>query len=103
MPCRPSPAPPLARALTLGLACALGLFMVEDAVHSAHHLLAEPDEVAACAVATVSVHVSGTVIEAVTAEQPLRPCLERPADLDPGDPRIQFLRLDRGRAPPRSA
>jgi xanthosine utilization system XapX-like protein len=103
MPSRPRPAPPLARALTLGLALALGVFVVEDAIHSVHHLLAEPDEMAACAVAAALGHVAGTVVETVTAEQPLEPCLERPADLDPGDPRIQFLRPDQGRAPPHSA
>ncbi len=103
MPSRPRPAPPLARALTLGLAFVLALFLVEDAIHSVHHLLAEPDEMGACAIAAALVHVSGTVIEAVTAEQPLEPCLERPVDLDPGDPRLPLLRPDQGRAPPHSA
>ena len=103
MPRRPRSAPPLARTLTLGLALALGLFLVEDAIHSVHHLLAEPDEVAACAIAVALSHVAGTVVETVAAEQPLGPCLERPADHGPGDPRIQFLRPDQGRAPPRSA
>lgn len=100
---RPHPVPSLARALTLGLALALALFLVEDAIHSVHHLLAEPDEMSACAIAAALAHVAGTVVEAVTAEQPLQPCLERPADSDPGDPRIQFLRPDQGRAPPLSA
>ncbi len=100
---RSVPAPRLARALLVVLALALALFAVEDAIHSVHHLLAEPDEVAACAVATASTHLAGAAVELVAAERPLLPRIELTADLQTSALPLRPPRPDQGRAPPRAA
>ena len=100
---RPSPAPRLARALTVGIALALAHFAVEDAIHSVHHLLAQADEAAACPIATASSHLAGTAVDPIGAEPPLLPRLELAADLQPAEPAHFFLRPDLGRAPPQAA
>lgn len=99
---RSVPAPRLTRALMVGLVLALALFAAEDAIHSVHHLLAEPAEVAACTFATASAHLAGTAVELVSAEPPLLPRLELAAALKPPAPPLQPLRRDQDRAPPRA-
>jgi hypothetical protein len=53
----------------LGLSLAVGVFTVETAVHSVHHL-GHPESAAACVVLTGSQHLSGTEGDAAPLDAP---------------------------------
>ncbi len=87
------------RAVALGLALALGVFTLETAVHSVHHL-ADPDARAACPVLTGSQHLSWGEAQVADAGVP-RLCASAAPMVRLADaPRWQIYRPHQGRAPP---
>lgn len=87
------------RAIALGLSLALGVFTLEAAVHSVHHL-AEPETAATCSVLAGSQHLSWGEAQAGAAEAP--PLRVAPAPLLPAEdaPQSAIYRPHQGRAPP---
>jgi hypothetical protein len=87
------------RVIALGLSLALGVFTLESAVHSVHHL-AEPETAATCPVLSGSQHLSWGEAQAAAADTPPR-CVA-PAPLLRAEDASPSL-IDRpyqGRAPP---
>ncbi len=86
-------------AAMLALALVIGLFAVEAAVHSVHHL-SEPDAAARCLVLSVSQHLEGTCLELPTVAVPAP--TQHPVRVDdvPSIARSERFRSDAGRAPP---
>ena len=87
------------RVIALGLSLALGVFTLETAVHSVHHL-AEPETAATCSVLTGSQHLSWGEAQAAAADAP--PLCVAPAPLLRAEdaPQALIYRPHRGRAPP---
>lgn len=87
------------RAVALGVVLILSVFAFENGVHSVHHL---NDRVAgaACAVASATVHVSGTTVEEC-ASLPMMPSSPERLGVD-HQPSVdaQSLAVRHGRAPP---
>jgi hypothetical protein len=87
------------RVIALGLSLALGVFSLELAVHSVHHL-AEPETAATCPVLTGSQHLSWGEAQAAAADAP--PLCVAPAPLLRAEdaPPSLLYRPHQGRAPP---
>jgi hypothetical protein len=87
------------RAIALGLALTLGVFSLETAVHSVHHL-ADPERAATCAVLSGSQHLSWGEAQAAATEAP--PLRVAPAPLLRAEdaPQSPIYRPHQGRAPP---
>jgi hypothetical protein len=87
------------RVIALGLSLALGVFTLESAVHSAHHL-AEPETAQTCSVLTGSQHLSWG--EAPTAAADAPPLRVGPAPFLRAEdaPQALICRPHQGRAPP---
>jgi hypothetical protein len=89
----------LKRVAVSSLALALGLFALEAAVHSVHHL-SDADAAARCVVLSASQHVDGASLDLPVAEGPAP--VQHAVLLDEGEgcPSCARFRLDAGRAPP---
>ena len=87
------------RALALGLSLALGVFTLETAVHSVHHLV-DPATAATCPVLASSQHLSWGEAQAATTDAP--PLCVAPAPLLRAEdaPQSPIYRSHQGRAPP---
>jgi hypothetical protein len=84
--------------IALGLSLALGVFTLESAVHSVHHL-AEPETAQTCSVLTGSQHLSWGEAPAVADAPPLRVALA-PLLRAEDAPQALIYRPHQGRAPP---
>jgi len=89
----------LKRAAILSLAVTLGVFALEAAVHSAHHL-SDADGAARCMVLSASQHVDGTSLELPAVAAPALAPHAVLLDEGPSEPRSARFRVDAGRAPP---
>ena len=87
------------RVIALGLALALGVFTLESAVHSVHHL-GDPETAANCPVLAGSQHLSWGEAQAAAADAP--PLCVAPAPLLRAEdaPPSLIYRPHQGRAPP---
>jgi hypothetical protein len=87
------------RVIALGLSLALGVFTLEAAVHSVHHL-AKPETAATCPVLSSSQHLSWGEAQAAAVDAP--PLCVAPAPLLRADdaPHWLIYRPHQGRAPP---
>jgi hypothetical protein len=87
------------RVIALGLSLALGVFTLETAVHSVHHL-ADPETAATCPVLAGSQHLSWGEAQAAAADAP--PLCVAPAPLLRAEdaPPSLLYRPHQGRAPP---
>jgi len=87
------------RVIALGLSLVLGVFTLEAAVHSVHHL-DEPEMAATCSVLTGSQHLSWGEAQVAAADAP--PLRAAPAPLLRAEdaPQSLIYRPHRGRAPP---
>jgi hypothetical protein len=87
------------RVIALGLSLALGVFTLETAVHSVHHL-ADPEAGAACAVLSSSLHLSCDETKALETNAPPLRVTAAALVLVNDAPRWQIRRPHQGRAPP---
>lgn len=87
------------RVIALGLSLALGVFTLETAVHSVHHL-ADPETAATCPVLSGSQHLSWGEAQAAATDAP--PLCVAPARLLRSEdaPQSLIYRPHQGRAPP---
>ena len=74
------------RVIALGLSLALGVFTLESAVHSVHHL-AEPETAATCPVLSGSQHLSWGEAQAAAADAPPLRVAPAPLPRRPKTPR----------------
>lgn len=87
------------RVIALGLSLALGVFTLESAVHSVHHL-ADPETAANCPVLSGSQHLSWGEAPAAAADAP-PPCVAPAPPLRAEDASPSLIyRPHQGRAPP---
>ena len=89
----------LRRLLTLGLVLWLGVFGLEIAIHSAHHL-SDQGATAHCDVAIASTHVVATDGGGSAAKCPPMSVGEAQADADVAHVKVPLLRANQERAPP---
>jgi hypothetical protein len=89
----------LRRLLTLGLALGLGIFGLEIAIHSAHHL-SDQDARAHCNIAAASTHVVATGGGSSAVKCPPMSVGEAQADADVAQVMVPTLRANQERAPP---
>jgi len=89
----------LRRLLTLGLVFWLGVFGLEIAIHSAHHL-SDQDAAAHCDVAAASTHVVATGGGSSAVKCPPMPVGETQADAHVAQVEVPPLCANQGRAPP---
>ncbi len=87
------------RLIALGLSLALGVFTLETAVHSVHHLT-DPETAATCPVLSGSQHLSWGEGEAAATDAPSLCAFPAPLLRSEGAPQSLIYRPHQGRAPP---
>jgi len=85
--------------LALGLVLMLSLLVFNEAVHSVHHLT-EPNEAAACLVASASLQIPAAPAALVTFECPIVLVAGRWTEIQATDRSLFALRAEQERAPP---
>ncbi len=89
----------LRRLVTLELVLRLGVFGLEIAIHSAHHL-SDQDATAHCDVAAASIHVVATGGGSSAVKCPPMSVGEAQADADVAQVKVPPLRANQERTPP---
>lgn len=87
------------RVLALALVLFLVSFAFEIGLHSVHHG-ADPRQIAACAAAAASAHLTGIPVACDVAIEVILPAVAATPELDPSRSPMSPLRPDQGRAPP---
>jgi hypothetical protein len=87
------------RVIGLGLSLALGVFTLESAVHSVHHL-AEAETAATCSVLAGSQHLSWGEAQTAAADAPPLCMAPAPFRRTEDAPQSLICRPHQGRAPP---
>lgn len=87
------------RVIALGLSLALGVFTLETAVHSVHHL-ADPETAATCPVLSGSQHLSWGEAQAAATDAPAFSAAPGPLLRSENAPQSPIYRPCQGRAPP---
>lgn len=87
------------RVLAFALVLLLVTFAFEVGLHSVHHG-ADPHQIADCAAAAASAHLSATPVACLVAGEVTLPAVATTTEIDPSRSPLSPLRPDQGRAPP---
>jgi hypothetical protein len=87
------------RALVVGLALLLCVFVFENALHSVHHGF-DPQQQEECTVAAASAQLAAVQVDAVGLPSAMRPVIGRAEAVPSPFALSRFLGPDQGRAPP---
>lgn len=87
------------RVLAVALVLLLATFACEVGLHSLHHG-ADARQIADCAAAAASAHLSATPVACVVAVEVILPAAATTTKIDPSPSSMSPLRPDQGRAPP---